>query len=241
MLTIIIPTLQADAHLGATLASLAEGRLAEGRLAEGRHSGLVTEVVVVDGGSTDGTVALAEALGARVVQASRGRGTQLAAGAVGAVGNWLLFLHADTCLAAGWSAVVRRFIQDPAMAGRAGVFDLRFDSAAPQARRLERIVAWRTRRLGLPYGDQGLLLARPLYQALGGFRPLPLMEDVDLVRRLGRGRITVLASHASTSASRYQRDGWIRRPLRNLCCLALWYAGASPQWLQRLYAGRRGG
>jgi hypothetical protein len=84
-------------------------------------------------------------------------------------------------------------------------------------------------------------LARPLYQALGGFRPLPLMEDVDLVRRLGRGRITVLASHASTSASRYQRDGWIRRPLRNLCCLALWYAGASPQWLQRLYAGRRGG
>ena len=228
MLTIIIPTLEAGACLGATLASLAEGL----------DGGLVLEVVVVDGGSTDGTVALAKAQGARVVQAPRGRGGQLAAGAAAATGDWLLFLHADTCLSSGWAGVVARFIQDPAMAQRAGVFDLRFDSVAPQARRLEQIVAWRTRRLGLPYGDQGLLLARPLYQALGGFRPLPLMEDVDMVQRIGRGRIVVLASHARTSASRYERDGWIRRSVRNLCCLALWHVGVSPRVLQRLYAGK---
>jgi rSAM/selenodomain-associated transferase 2 len=228
MLTIIIPTLEAGACLGATLASLAEGL----------DGGLVLEVVVVDGGSADGTVALAKAQGARVVQAPRGRGGQLAAGAAAATGDWLLFLHADTCLSPGWAGVVRRFIEDPAMAQRAGVFDLRFNSAAPQARRLEQIVAWRTRRLGRPYGDQGLLLARSLYQALGGFRPLPLMEDVDMVRRIGRGRIVVLASHALTSASRYERDGWIRRSVRNLCCLALWHVGVSPRVLQRLYAGQ---
>jgi len=197
----------------------------------------VGEVVVVDGGSVDGTVALAGAWGARVVQAARGRGPQLAAGAMAASGDWFLFLHADTCLAGGWGEVAGRFIRDPAMARQAGAFALRFDSTAAQARRLEHVVAWRSRWLGLPYGDQGLLLARSLYFELGGFRPLPLMEDVEFVRRIGRRRLKVLASHAITSASRYQRDGWIRRSARNLVCLALWYLGVPASRLRRFYAG----
>ena len=184
------------------------------------------------------TQGLATARGARLVQAAQGRGPQLAAGALAATGDWLLFLHADTCLAKGWGEVAGRFRADPAMARQAGAFALRFDSAAVQARRLERLVAWRSCWLGLPYGDQGLLLARRFYFEVGGFRPLPLMEDVDLVRRIGRRRLKVLASHAITSASRYERDGWIRRSARNLVCLALWYIGVPAGRLRQFYAGR---
>jgi hypothetical protein len=117
----------------------------------------------------------------------------------------------------------------------AATFTLAFDDASPAARRLERIVDWRARRLGLPYGDQGLLLSRALYDRVGGFRPLPLMEDVDLVRRIGRRRIRLLAARAVTSAERYRRDGWIVRPARNLGCLSLYFLGVPPALLAKLY------
>jgi rSAM/selenodomain-associated transferase 2 len=223
-LSIVIPTLNAAADLGATLAALAEARADR------------TEIVLADGGSRDRTAALAEATGARVVAAPRGRGMQLAAGAAAAGGNWLLFLHADTVLPPGWTEAVREFAHDPANAQRAGYFAFRLDDDDPRARRLERAVAWRCRRLALPYGDQGLLIGRALYDAVGGFRPLPLMEDVDLVRRLGRDRLAALPVAAVTSAARYRRDGYWRRPLRNLTCLSLYFLGLPPERIARLYA-----
>jgi rSAM/selenodomain-associated transferase 2 len=192
-------------------------------------------VVVVDGGSSDKTVALAGAWGARTIAAPRGRGRQLAAGGAAAAGTWLLFLHADTRLAPGWTEVARGFIADEQNGRRAGYFRLRLDDRAPAARRIERAAGWRARRLGLPYGDQGLLLAAALYRALGGFRPLPLMEDVDLVRRLGRARLAALPAEALTSAERYRRDGYVARPLRNLACLSLYFLGVPPRLLQHLY------
>ena len=106
----------------------------------------------------------------------------------------------------------------------------------PAARRLERLVAWRCRRLALPYGDQGLLLSRQLYDAFGGFRALPLMEDVDLVRRIGRARLLLIDHEVMTSAARYRRDGYLARSLRNLCCLGLYYLGLPPRLIARLYA-----
>ena len=102
-------------------------------------------------------------------------------------------------------------------------------------RRLERLVAWRCRALALPYGDQGLLISRALYEAAGGFRPLPLMEDVDLVRRLGRRRLAALPVRAVTSAERWRREGWRRRSARNLACLSLWFLGVPPGAIKRLY------
>jgi rSAM/selenodomain-associated transferase 2 len=194
------------------------------------------ELVVVDGGSADGTAAIARADGARVVTAPRGRGSQLAAGAVAAGGDWLLFLHADTRPEPGWVEAVRGFIAAPDNANRAGYFRFALDDPAPEARRLERAVAWRCRVLALPYGDQGLLLSRALYEAIGGFRPLPLMEDVDLVRRLGRRRLVALPAAALTSAERWRRDGWGRRSARNLLCLALWFLGVPPRLIRKLYA-----
>ncbi|WP_456304532.1 glycosyl transferase family 2, partial [Caldovatus sediminis] len=147
-----------------------------------------------------------------------------------------LFLHADTALAPGWTAAVAGFVADPANAGRAAYFRFALDDPGPQARRLERLVAWRCRVLALPYGDQGLLIARRLYDSVGGYRPdLPLMEDVDLVRRLGRRRLAPLDVAAVTSAARWRAQGWRRRSARNLACLALWFAGVPARRIAALY------
>jgi rSAM/selenodomain-associated transferase 2 len=216
---VVIPTLNAARTLATTLASL-----------RGDHSLAIT---VCDGGSRDDTTAIARQAGASIVVSDPGRGRQLADGAAAGSAPWLLFLHADTALSAGWAGSARRFMADAA--AKAGYFRLRFDSADPRARRIERLVAWRSRALGLPYGDQGLLIARAFYRQIGGFRPLPLMEDVDLVRRIGRRNLVALEAEAVTSAQRYERDGWLARPLRNLSCLALYFAGLSPNTIQRLY------
>jgi len=216
-LSAIIPALNAAYSLPATLASLAG----------------VTDVVVVDGGSGDGTPDLAASHGARVIAAPSGRGTQLAAGVAAAQHAWLLLLHADTRLGSGWQAAAGAHIAR--FPDRAGYFRFALDCSDPHARRLERLVAGRCRVFALPYGDQGLLIHHDLLRAVGGIRPLPLMEDVDLVRRLGRGRLNALDAAAETSAERWLRDGWLRRSARNLVCLGLWFAGVPPRQIARLY------
>jgi rSAM/selenodomain-associated transferase 2 len=198
-------------------------------------SAIVEEVIVVDGGSSDKTIAIAQTAGARVIAAPPGRGIQLAAGAAATAGDWLLFLHADCRLSSNWEAAVAAFLTPPQATGRAGYFDFALDDTAPAARRLERIVAWRCRALALPYGDQGLLIARSLYRAVGGFATLPLMEDVDIVRRLGRRRLARIGARCISSPRRYRRGGYWRRPLRNLFCLSLYFAGVSPHRIARLY------
>ncbi|HEX8483436.1 MAG TPA: TIGR04283 family arsenosugar biosynthesis glycosyltransferase [Allosphingosinicella sp.] len=215
MLSLVIPALNAAATLGPCLASVKEA----------------DETIVVDGGSTDSTAAIAERAGARLLPSARGRGLQLAAGAAAATGDWLLFLHADTVLAPGWrEAADRHIARRP---DRAACFRLRLDADEWQARLVEAGVALRVRLFSLPYGDQGLLVSRRGYDAAGGYRPLPLMEDVDLVRRIGR--IEPLDIGAATSAERWRKDGWLRRSGRNLLCLALYRSGMSAERVARLY------
>jgi rSAM/selenodomain-associated transferase 2 len=220
---VVIPTLNAGPSLARTLASL-----------RGDHDVALT-VTVCDGGSHDDGVAIARQAGATVVKTQAGRGRQLATGAAVGSAPWLLFLHADTMLTPGWTKAAARFVSEPANAGRAGYFRLRLDSPDPRARRVERLVAWRCSTLGLPYGDQGLLMARAFYRHIGGFHPLPLMEDVELVRRIGRRNLVALDADAVTSARRYERDGWLLRPMRNLGCLALFFAGVPAPAIRRLY------
>jgi glycosyltransferase involved in cell wall biosynthesis len=195
--------------------------------------------VVVDGGSTDATKDVARRHGVRLIGSPRGRGPQLAAGAnasmAGAAVEWLFFLHADSIPEPGWQAALTAFMAEPDNQGRAGYGRFALDDPAPAARRLEAMVTWRCRWLGLPYGDQGLLIHRNLYQSIGGFPPIELMEDVALVRRIGGGRLSCLPMIVTTSAERYRRGGYIRRPLRNLSCLALYLIGVAPPAIRRLY------
>ena len=217
MISVVIPTLDAAASLGPCLASIGEA----------------DEIVIADGGSTDATASVAERLGARLVRSPRGRGVQLAAGAAAAKGSWLLFLHADTRLAPGWREAVERHIaRQP---HKAACFRLRLDAIEWPARLVEAGVALRVRLLGLPYGDQGLLIPRRLYDEIGGYRPLPLMEAVDLVRRVGGARLERLSAAALTAPDRWRRDGWLRRSGRNLLCLALYRSGMSAERVARLY------
>ncbi|MFT5486534.1 MAG: rSAM/selenodomain-associated transferase 2 [Alphaproteobacteria bacterium] len=218
-ISVVIPTLNAAAHLSAALESVRG----------------TAEIIVADGGSTDDTCDMASSEGARVVLSEKGRGQQLGTGAATATSDWLLFLHADTVLPEGWQEDVLAHAADPANDNRAAVFTFALDDASPKARRMERLVAWRTRRLGLPYGDQGLLISRIHYDRLGGFRPMPLMEDVDIVRRIGRANLDVLDTRAVTSAERYRRGGWWGRPVRNIICLSLYFLAVPPRILVRLY------
>jgi rSAM/selenodomain-associated transferase 2 len=222
MLSAILPALNAAADLPPVLGAL-------------RGAAVIGEIIVADGGSTDATVGVAERGGARVVAAPRGRGSQMAAGAAAASGDWLLFLHADCRPAEGWEEAVGAFIAEPGAAGRAGYFGFATDDPSAAARRLERIVAWRCRALALPYGDQGLLIARSLYDSVGGFAAIPLMEDVDLSRRLGRRRLAPIPVALYSSGRRYRAEGYVRRPLRNLLCLSLYFAGVPPRRIVRLY------
>ena len=176
--------------------------------------------------------------GSRVISAPRGRGQQLAAGAEAAIeegAEWLFFLHADSIPARGWRETLAAFMAEPANRDRAGYGRFALDDLSPAARRLEAMVAWRCRKFGLPYGDQGLLIHRNLYRSAGGFPPIELMEDVALVRRIGRIRLSGLPLAVTTSAERYRRNGYIRRPLRNLSCLALYLMGVAPPMIRRLY------
>lgn len=230
MLTVVIPTLNAEHTLPRTLNSLIQASV----------RGLVRQVIIVDGGSTDGTGEVADAAGATFLEAPRGRGSQLAAGAEAAKCDWLLFLHADTVLSPGWEDEVYKWFEHVER-GRwggtevAAAFRFTLEDFSGKARFLEKMVALRCALLRLPYGDQGLIISKRYYRKLGGFKPVPLMEDVDLVRRIGRRRMVFLRSEAVTSPERYVRDGFFRRACRNIALLSLYYLRVPPRLLARLY------
>ncbi len=231
MLSVIIPTLNAARHLPDCLAAL---RLYPDAI----------EIIVVDGGSSDDTTQIAARCGARLLTAEAGRARQMIAGAGRAKGDWLLFLHGDTVLDPAWPAAAAGHmaaqmtaeIVHPAAGGRAGYFRFALDDKGWRPALWRRGVRLRNALLALPYGDQGLLIKAALYRQVGGFNPLPFLEDVDLVRRLGRRRLRPLGASAVTSAERYRRDGYWRRGIRNCFIVLFFLAGLPAARLARWYA-----
>lgn len=220
-LTVILPTLNSAATLGPTLASLYEGV----------QTGLIAELIFADGGSSDATKDIAQDVGATFVSAEKGRGTQLSKGATMAKTPWLLFLHSDTCLSKGWTDTTRAHMNT---SKNAAYFQLKFASSTRAAKRTAAWANFRSKYTQLPYGDQGLLIPTSLYTSAGGYPPIPLMEDVALVRRL-RGKLTPLNATATTSAARFDAEGYIKRGGKNLITLIRYFLGTPPEKLAKSY------
>lgn len=220
-LSIIIPTLNAQASLPQTLDALLPGL----------EAGVIREVIVSDGGSKDETAHLADLAGAEIVSGPSGRGGQLRRGAEVARGDWLMFLHADTHLPNTWVGAVAAHARG---SGDAAAFQLKFRADGVPARFTAWFANTRSRLFGLPYGDQALLISRVVYDEIGGYPEQPLMEDVAMARAL-RGRLVLLDEVVTTSADRYERDGWMRRGIANLVLLMRYRFGADPAALARRY------
>ncbi len=224
-ISIIIPALNEAQSIGETLDAAARVR------------GEV-EVIVVDGGSADRTAEVARERGARVVTSARGRGVQMHAGALHARGDVLWFLHADTLAPADALRCIERALGDPRAVG--GNFRIRFDGASGAARFLTWLYP-RLRLLGLAYGDSGFFVRRAAYERAGGFKPLPVFEDLDLLRALWRqGRFVQAESYVVTSSRRFEGRSFALTFARWSLLQGLYWLGVSPHTLARLYAPVRG-
>lgn len=191
------------------------------------------DVIVSDGGSMDRTLEVASRY-ARIVTSRSGRGSQMNAGAREASGDILLFLHADTVLPENWKDEILLAMSDERVAG--GAFSLRIDSDRPSHKIIAAAANIRSRLTSIPYGDQGIFARRSVFEKLGGFRDIPIMEDVDLMQRLKRaGKVVLLKDKVMTSARRWEREGVVYTTLRNWLLITLYYIGASPERLYRFY------
>ena len=224
-LSVIIPTFNAADTLPATLKSLSSAS----------KRGIALEIVIVDAYSKDETAKIAQGAGAKFVESEKGRGIQLTRGVKTATGDWFLFLHADTTLAPGWDASFVVFTTHESNLNRAAVFTFALSASGSRARFIEKAVRLRNNWLGLPYGDQGLIIHRRFYSRLGGYKSWTIMEDIEFVRRIGMSRLALLDVEATTSAARYQQDGYMFRVIRNFMCLMLYFLRVPPNWISKIY------
>lgn len=222
-LSIIIPSLNEAAFIASTLAvCFAEPDC---------------ETIVVDGGSGDGTIAIARDLGARTLSVVGGRGAQLNAGAAAAQAPLLLFLHADTQLPSGFAGLIASLLANQAVA--LGSFRLAISDATPGERLIAAGANARSRWFGRPYGDQGLFVRRQTWETLGGFACWPILEDYDFVRRAARlGRIAIADAAVTTSNRRWRARGPLATLVINQLMLAGYHLGLPPARLARLYRGK---
>jgi rSAM/selenodomain-associated transferase 2 len=222
-ISVVIPTLNEAACLGAAVAAL---RALPGEL----------ELLVADGGSSDDTLRIARDLGVRVIAGARGRGLQMNLGASQATAEVLLFLHADTLLPRDAHARIAAALRDPATIG--GCFRLGFDTPNPLLRSYAFFTRFRFRLFH--YGDQAFFVRAATFRELGGYRPYPIMEDLDFWLRLVQaGRVVVLDEAVVSSARRYSRCGVVRQQLVNFALVVLFFLGVSPFTLSRFYQAVR--
>jgi rSAM/selenodomain-associated transferase 2 len=222
--SVIVPTLNEETVLSVTLQRAREPR--------------VREIIVVDGGSTDSTLAIAAPLADQVIRAPRGRAAQMNAGAERASGDILLFLHADTLAPNGYAAAIIDACAQPGVIG--GRFDVRLEPGTPLIWLTGELMNRRSRLTRISTGDQAIFIRREVFERLGGYADIPLMEDVDLSRRMKRvGGIACLRQRVTTSARRWHKQGVARTILLMWSLRALYFFGVSPARLQRAYTNTR--
>lgn len=220
-ISIIIPTLNEAANLATTL-----------YLAQ---QGYDIEIIVVDGGSQDQTVAIAQSLRVQILSATLGRANQMNAGAKIATGDILLFLHADTRLPWGFDTAIRQNLENDSQLV-AGAFELQIDDSRWIFRIIEKLVNWRSHFFSLPYGDQAMFLKTKTFWELGGFANLPIMEDFQLVQRLQKqGKIAIIPLPVVTSARRWQKLGVCKTTLINQLIIIAYFCGVPPQQIAQWY------
>ncbi|MGF1938237.1 MAG: TIGR04283 family arsenosugar biosynthesis glycosyltransferase [Nostoc sp. ChiQUE02] len=192
------------------------------------------EVILVDAGSKDGTVEIAQSLGVKVISSSLGRAVQMNVGALAASGEILLFLHADTRLPTGFDEMIRTALQQPGTV--AGAFKLRIDASLLSLRWVEWGVNLRSHFYQMPYGDQAIFLTKEVFQQIGGFPELPIMEDFELMRRLKSiGRVVIIPTPVVTSARRWLQKGVFKTTLLNQIVIIAYLLGVSPERIRRWY------
>jgi len=224
-LSAIVPMLNEAAAIASTLGAL-------------RRGAPDAEIVVVDGGSIDSSVALAQPLCDTVIGASRGRAQQMNAGARASHGDALVFVHADTLVPSSFAADIASALSDPAVVG--GRFDVRLDSAALAYRIIGAMISLRSRISRTGTGDQAIFVRREVFDRLGGFPDLELCEDLEFARRLKRaGRVACLRARVTTSARRWNRDGVVRTIVRMWLIRAMYLMGVAPARLKRMYSDTR--
>ncbi|MBI5892440.1 MAG: TIGR04283 family arsenosugar biosynthesis glycosyltransferase [Deltaproteobacteria bacterium] len=220
-ISVIIPTLNEENQIAKTLGSVGRG----------------VEVIVVDGGSVDNTASIAEKFGARVIKSEKGRGVQQDIGAANAKGDVLLFLHADTILPSGWRDFIAVALSGSNVIG--GAFLLGIDSSKPLLKFIIKAANIRAKYLGLIYGDQAIFARREGFFRAGGFKGLPIMEDVDFIRRLKKqGKVKLIMEKVLTSERRWDKKGVLQNTLDNWFLLLMYYLGYSPERIYRLYYKR---
>ncbi|MFN6461133.1 MAG: TIGR04283 family arsenosugar biosynthesis glycosyltransferase [Nostoc sp. DedVER02] len=219
-ISIIIPTLNEAGNIKETIATT--------------QPNTNIEVIIVDGGSEDNTIEIAQSLNVKVISSSPGRAVQMNTGAVAASGEILLFLHADTRLPTGFDEMVRTALQQPGIV--AGAFKLRIDASLLSLRWVELGVNLRSHFCQMPYGDQAIFLTKEVFQQIGGFPELPIMEDFELIRRLKRiGSIVIIPTPVLTSARRWLQKGVLKTTLLNQFIIIAYLLGVSPERIRHWY------
>lgn len=194
------------------------------------------EIIVVDGGSNDGTVELAQSLDVQLISTFPGRATQMNQGAMAATGDILIFLHGDTLLPPGFDRLVREALLNANTI--AGAFELGIRGTERSLRIVEKMVNWRSRYLQIPYGDQGIFLKAKIFQEVGGFPEIPIMEDFELIRQLRKkGRIAIVSVPVLTSGRRWQKLGVLKTTIINQIVIIAYLLGVSPEILAQWYRG----
>jgi rSAM/selenodomain-associated transferase 2 len=225
LLSVIVPMLNEAAEIARTLGALRRGAAG-------------AEIIVVDGGSIDASVANAQPLCDAVITASQGRARQMNAAARASHGDVIVFVHADTIVPTTFAADIASALSDPAVVG--GRFDVKLDAGALPYRIIGALISLRSRISRTATGDQAIFVRREVFDRLGGFPEIELCEDLEFSRRLKRaGRVACLRARVTTSARRWNRDGLARTVLRMWLIRAMYLMGVAPARLRRMYSDTR--